>query len=294
MIQRNLKGSDRDAVGLEYVPVDIQITNARALGGSKPTLAQNGFELVSSDLNSKIDFFNQQQVLTDYYRHCVNLVEEQTGGSAFAFDHNIRSASGKKQKVKLNNGQDVQGPAHAVHGDYTLSSAPQRLKDLTNPPGANDTIASILKDDSSLLRNESVEHLLKNNGRFAIINVWRNIVDDPVVMHPMAFCDGRTVEPNDLVVFEIHYSDRVGENYFAKHAERHRWYYYPEVLKNEAILIKQWDSAGTLAQTQGDHADGSTDGPCTFSFHSAFKDPAIAADAPDRWSIEVRCVVLFD
>ena len=38
----------------------------------------------------------------------------------------------------------------------------------------------------------------------------------------------------------------------------------------------------------------STYAPCTFSFHSAFKDPASSADAPDRWSIEVRCMVIYD
>ena len=38
----------------------------------------------------------------------------------------------------------------------------------------------------------------------------------------------------------------------------------------------------------------SPDAPCTFSFHSAFEDPMTAPDAPDRWSIEVRCVALYD
>ena len=46
------------------------------------------------------------------------------------------------------------------------------------------------------------------------------------------------------------------------------------------------------------HADANAntdyqDQPCTFSFHSAFKDPATPADAPDRWSIEVRCIVIY-
>ena len=40
---------------------------------------------------------------------------------------------------------------------------------------------------------------------------------DPVEINPLALCDASTVSPQDLVVFEIHYADRVGENYFAKH-----------------------------------------------------------------------------
>ena len=55
------------------------------------------------------------------------------------------------------------------------------------------------------------------------------------------------------------------------------------------------DSAGVLARSNGASADGSTPGaPCTFSFHSAFEDPAAPPDAPDRWSIEVRCMIIYD
>ena len=117
-----------------------------------------------------------------------------------------------------------------------------------------------------------------------------------VVTVPLALCDSQTVALEDLVVFEIHYHDRVGENYFAKNSPKHAWYYYPEITHDEALLIKQWDSAGELAVSEGKHADADTNNheqPCTFSFHSAFKDPATPDDAPDRWSIEVRCIVLY-
>jgi hypothetical protein len=115
-----------------------------------------------------------------------------------------------------------------------------------------------------------------------------------VVTHPLALCDARTVRPEDLAVFEIHYEDRIGENYFARHADRHRWTWFPRLTKDEALLIKQWDSAGPLARSRGADADGSRPGePCTFSFHSAFQDATVPDDAPDRWSIEVRCAVLY-
>ncbi len=81
----------------------------------------------------------------------------------------------------------------------------------------------------------------------------------------------------------------------AKHTPAHRWYYYPKMTREEALLIKQWDSAGTLARSDGALSDGSaSSAPCTFSFHSAFEDPASPLDAPDRWSIEVRCMVIYD
>ena len=131
-------------------------------------------------------------------------------------------------------------------------------------------------------------------GRFAIVNVWRNIAREPVATRPLALCDAASVRPEELVVFEIHYGDRIGENYFAKHDPRHRWVYWSAMTRDEALLIKQWDSAGELARSEGARADAEgADGPCTFSFHSAFEDPATPPDAPDRWSIEVRCAVLY-
>ena len=44
-----------------------------------------------------------------------------------------------------------------------------------------------------------------------------------------------SVRPAELVVFEIHYADRVGENYFAKHDENHRWFFYPALTRDEAL-----------------------------------------------------------
>jgi hypothetical protein len=121
--------------------------------------------------------------------------------------------------------------------------------------------------------------------------VWRNIASEPVATRPLALCDAHSVGPEDRVVFEIHYADRIGENYFARHREDHRWYFYPALIRDEALLIKQWDSSGELARYNGARGDTHGDGaPSTFSFHSAFEDPTTPPDAPERWSIEVRCV----
>jgi hypothetical protein len=93
--------------------------------------------------------------------------------------------------------------------------------------------------------------VIGENGRFALINVWRNIADEPVATHALALCDAQTVTPGDLSVFELHYADRVGENYFSKQAPGHEWYYYPAMTRDEALLIKQWDSAGPWRSPRG-------------------------------------------
>ena len=107
----------------------------------------------------------------------------------------------------------------------------------------------------------------------------------------IVFCYGY----NSFFIQQSLFGGCIGENYFAKHSPQHQWYYYPAITSNEALLIKQWDSAGNLALTQGTEADAKApEAPCTFSFHTAFEDPSTPPDAPDRWSIEVRCIVLYN
>jgi hypothetical protein len=296
LARRDKDGGDAGYVGVNQKPYTLDVHDARILSGvAKKTCEANGFELLDAPLQDpSLDFLDHEQVVHRYYRECESLVAESTGARAFAFDHNIRSARGNRSKQRIAGGQAVQGPAKMVHGDYTLVSAPTRLRDLAAPPNVNDTLRSVLPEGDSLISREMVDAVLSDTGRFAIINVWRNIAEEPVQTNPLAMCDGQTVVPEDLVTFEIHYQDRIGENYFAKHHPRHRFFYYPEMTRDEPMLLKQWDSAGALAKSGGSTSDAAvTGGPCTFSFHSAFDDLSTPDDAPDRWSIEVRCLVIY-
>jgi hypothetical protein len=293
LTRRNLEGTDSEWVGVNYEQHEVVVNDAR--NGVSATLEKQGFQLVDDDIESlNINFFDNDVVLHNYYPLCADRVKESVGARAvYAFGHNIRSAVGKKSKKMITGGQQVQGPAHAVHGDYTLTSAPERLLQLSKPPGKNDTIRSLIGEGSSLIPPSEVEQI-SNGGRFAIINLWRSIVPEPVEMNPLALCDASRVNPDDLVVFEVHYEDRIGENYFAKYNPNHNWWFYPKMNRSEALLIKQWDSEGGLARTKGDQPDASfPEAPCTFSFHSAFKEPSTPDEAPDRWSMEVRCIALF-
>ena len=298
LTRRDRDGSDSGFEGIDLQSREMAIVDARTLvPDEQPTLAANGFELLDRPMaHPDLDFLDHEAVVRTYYPDCVKIMKGATGAATVAaFDHNIRSASGKSDKRRIGGGQQVQGPAHVVHGDYTLTSAPQRLRDLARPPTLNDTYRTVLAVGETLLDSDDVERAIED-GRFALVNLWRNIAREPVATRPLALCDAATVHPEELVVFEIHYRDRVGENYFAKYAPRHRWVYWSGMTRDEALLIKQWDSEGELARSKGARADADADGEgrsSTFSFHSAFNDPATPPDAPDRWSIEVRCALLY-
>ncbi len=292
-LRRDTDGNDGPWEGVALEKRLVAVDDARR---HAHTLDANGFELADCPVGiADFDWFDDDTIVHRYYPHCAAVVGAWTGARLVrAFDHNIRSVPGHRTRGRPDGGQQVQKPIHIVHGDYTLESGPRRLHDLTKAPAANDTYRSTLAAGRSLLDDSDVAHAL-DDGRFAIINLWRNIAPEPVAREPLALCDATSVNPGDLAVFEIHYSDRVGENYWAKHAARHRWYVYPALTRDEALLIKQWDSHGGLARSKGAKADAECPGrPCTFSFHSAFRDPATAAHAPDRWSIEVRCIALYD
>lgn len=282
---RDGSGSDGEYFGCDFVREDCVVVNGR---DRHFTLDAHGFTL-TDHLIEHIDYFREEQVLHQYYPMCCELVKKITGaGKVIAFDHNIRSKSLTEAAKKLEGGNAVQGPALVVHNDYSVTSAPRRVRDLAKPPKLNDTLRKLLGEKPLIDPNE-VENLIK--GRWAIINVWRNIKTIPVQKLPLGMCEGPTVPLTDIVTFEIHYADRVGENYFAAHAKDHRWFYFPEMTRDEAILLKCWDSAGKDFAAPELSADKTV--PATFSFHSAFEDPSSLPGADDRESIEVRTVAFF-
>ena len=294
--KRDLNGSDSGSNGIKLEKHLMYIKDARNnIEEEKIGLDESGFELLECRTKDRtLDFLDSQLVINSYYDECAGIVRENTGANyVMPFDHNIRSASGKKSKKKLSGGQEVQGPAHVVHGDYTLRSAPDRINQLSQRPTRNDTLSSMMDKDKRLISKTLLNEILAGR-RYAIINLWRNIRSIPVETNPIALCNASTVSKQDLVVFEIHYSERIGENYFSKHNEKHEWFFYPNMTIDEALLIKQWDSHGDLpASIEKVSSTRTTAKPCTFSFHSAFEPSNVRVDAADRWSIEVRCVAIF-
>jgi hypothetical protein len=147
----------------------------------------------------------------------------------------------------------IRQPASRVHVDHTAKSGPQRVRDL-------------LADEA--------EELLR--GRVQVINLWRPI-RGPLRDAPLAVCDARSVAPEDLVPSDLIYPNRIGETYSVTYRPSHRWFYFPEMRADEALLLKCYDSR--------------TDGRARFAPHTAFTDPTTPADTPPRESIELRTLV---
>ena len=95
----------------------------------------------------------------------------------------------------------------------------------------------------------------------------------------MALSDARSIAFDDWLIAERRYPHRVGQTYRLKYNPKHRWFYFPRLERNEAILLKCYDSK--------------EDGRARFTAHTSFEDPASAPDAAPRESIEVRALVFW-
>jgi hypothetical protein len=238
-------------IGAEFEDRQVKVHDARRIQ-PPARLDQQGFALVEHRTTVS-DFYRLDSVQPEYEREICDLILAASGGSdALVFDHTLRSDSSQVRGEQM-----TREPASVIHNDYTDASAIKRLRDL--------------------LSQEEAEMRLRS--RFAIINLWRTL-NSPVINSPLACCDATSLEPADLVASERRAKERIGELELVAWNPAHRWYYYPEMSANEALLIKTYDSA--------------TDGTARRSIHTAFDNPLAPPDAPPRESIESRLLVFFN
>jgi hypothetical protein len=233
-----------------YRDFTVRIHDARPIAKDF-SLDRQAFILTHHDTKVR-DFYDEEELRATYNAEVEALVKRETGAAkVVVFDHTVRTADRAVER-------GLRTPVRSVHNDYTEKSGPQRVRDL--------------------LSADEAEARLKK--RFAEYNVWRNIAHEPVEMAPLGFVDAESIAPRDLAVCDLVYADRTGEIYQGVYNADHRWYYIPAMTRDEAILIKCYDSM--------------RDGRARFSLHSAFDDPTSPANPKPRQSIEVRAFAFFD
>jgi hypothetical protein len=245
-------GGDETAHVGNFTMQEVMIHNGRH-HKQVSSLDVEGFKLVRQATEVE-DIYDDAQVESTYHDEVKALLTEITGAARIEiFDDTRRSTSLERQRDKK-----IRESASIAHNDYTAHSGVKRLCDhFADEP-------------------DEADKLLQR--RFAIVNVWRSIAG-PVYNHALALCDATTVRPEDLVSVERRAEERTGELQVALHYPGHRWYYFPEMQMDEALLLKTFDSE--------------TDGRARFTIHSSFEDPDAPADAAPRESIETRCLVFF-
>ena len=227
----------------------VPVHNGR-LQAADFALEKNGFVFVRHETAVQ-DFFDAGQIKSVYYPEVAKLIGTVSGAARVeVFDHTLRSGDESEREAKL-----IREPVLWAHNDYTEWSGPQRVRDLFP---------------------DEAESLLAR--RFAIIQVWRAI-NRPIESNPLAIADASSVAFDDLLVAERRYPNRVGQTYRLRYSPAHRWFYFPEMARDEALVFKVYDSEA--------------DGRARFTAHTSFNDPQTPAGAPPRQSIEARALAFF-
>lgn len=234
----------------QYAEHPVRIRDARPIAKDF-SLDREGFVLVRHETRMR-DFHDEAELRAVGYPEIEELITRLTGAArVLIFDHTLRSGDEAVQEARK-----LREPVRVVHNDYTEWSGPQRVRDL--------------------LPADEAEALLRH--RVAVIQVWRPT--QPVIERdPLAICDARSLGPAELVAAERRHADRIGEIYQIAYAPGHRWYYFPRMTRDEALVFKCYDSM--------------TDGRARFTAHASFDDPTSAPDAPARESIELRALAFF-
>jgi hypothetical protein len=233
-------------VGLQ----DMPIIDAR---GEKTSVDVEGFELVPHK-SAVADFNDAASVMAIHRAEILALIQSISGADAVQVNAPgiLRFSEKSGRAGTLNNSM----PARFVHVDITDETAAGFAKGAA-PAG----------------------HVIRRHAHF---NVWRAISEPPQDV-PLAVCDARSVAPDDLIVADAIF-DEAGkpewsfEGWVVAHNAAHRWHWFSNMTRDEALIFKTNDSDPAFA--------------CCVP-HVAFDHPSCPADAPPRASIEMRAIAYW-
>ena len=192
------------------------------------------------------------------------------------FDLAKRSSGTSKDQAK---------PLSFIHSDYTNTSGVQRLEQQAF--SNKDTLApvSFIPLQSRFQNLDELKKYTSRKSRFLIVNVWRNAdpSGSPILQHPLAVCDPRTVLKESLVSYEIRcprglslYEYHISGGKGDEDCKNHEWYFYSRMSINECLMWISHDSYGIFQSVP----------------HTSFTLPNNMKS--ERKSIEARAFVFLD
>lgn len=229
---------------------EVEFIDARPLAEDL-ALDVQGFKLVRHQTAVR-DFHDPAEVEGLYLREMADLVKAQTGA-----DHVI-SALGPL--LRLNDPAKAQAvpPAPLAHSDYT-----------------DFTLRTQIGFQADLQSPE-----LRDYRRIVAYQTWR-VLSPPPQDSTLAFCDARSVHPRDRVLsnFSTVIPRRAMlEFYMYRYNPAHRWYYFPNLERDELLLFKGFEGDGDDRQNV---------------LHGAFSVPGCPPGSVPRESIETRAFAFF-
>jgi len=238
----------RDQVPIAAVEMDIVDARGRRTG-----IDEAGFTLLPHQ-SSVADFTDRAAIEAVHRGEIVDLVKALCGADLVLV--NSPGVLRFSEKSAKSGALDNSRPARFAHVDISDATA-LAFAQRAAPPG-------------------------RPLARFAHFNVWRAISSPPQDV-PLAVCDARSVSARDLILADAVF-DTPGkpewsfEGLVLAHSPSHRWHWFSDMGRDEALVFKTHDSDPSRAHCVP---------------HVAFDDPNCSPDAPPRASIEMRAIALW-
>ncbi len=257
-----------------FEPHEVLVRDGRPIR-DRFSLDTHGFVLADRPSAVK-DFFDKAEVDAVYPGEVIDAVKALTGANRVAPLGWMARTSGdlsayEQPKFSVSHRGGMQPPASDAHVDMTPDRAERMARAIYErafPDG-------------------------KGYSRFIASSFWRAFSDPPQDW-PLAVCDARSVRadegvPNTMFVMDeppteeamlgpMENEDQVPAAAIFRHSPEHRWWYFSNMTRDEAILLKFHDSDQSVAWRTP---------------HTAFHDPSFP-DAKVRCSIEFRSVAFFE
>lgn len=150
-------------------------------------------------------------------------------------------------------------PAQGAHNDVTYESGPNMIED------------HLPEDIRGKYSHPEY--------RFRIVNTWRPLLPK-IEDSPLALCDFRSIDKDDLVACDRVIPTRAGEVYYLKHNPQQRWHWLEHMTPSEMFLFIMWDSA---------------EGPqARYCPHAPIDNPRAPLSAAKRKSVETRNIIISE
>jgi hypothetical protein len=242
----------RDLLNLD--PRTIVIEDARKRN-RPPSLGEEGFELFAHQ-SAVENFKDAAEVARLHPKEIERLLLDVTGADSVVISSPgvLRFGEGSKEAGQYSNSM----PARFIHVDISDATAEQfARRSMPNRSGQN-------------LR------------RFAHYNVWRAFSAPPQDI-PLTVCDARSVQLADLMCADAIFDEKDKpewsfEGWVVRHNAAHRWSYFSDMSRDEALVFKTNDSDPAQPHCVP---------------HCAFDDPTCPKGAPSRASIEMRGIAYW-
>jgi hypothetical protein len=272
-----------------FTPVRMPVRSLRefpltiAEGGAVLCAAPTSIDFKSAEFNAEYNDYHAARTPSQlqYYKEVEDAAREALGPENVAHlwcsGHLMRISNPAASSVGT-----TAGPIKRVHNDFTEEYGDIiRERYTTHPAKSAVHFRQQLKDLKGLSFTEDE----MAGYRVVVLNTWRPIGEGPLLREPLAVCDCRSIDKEDLTKIRtgIGKSDDDPDDDFAlevflsRHNPAHRWHHVPGFTNQELLIFKTYDSAQT---------------PFIPTMHSAFHLPD-EEGVPPRESCEARVIALM-